>query len=82
MTFPKYRIASEIYMKRMKMNEREGKKAHRSIRTKCVISVASCVAVPIFSADRATMFVNMRNSIEEFEESFGQILGIWPLGRL
>ena len=70
------------FSKMLHEKEREGKKAHRSIRTKCVISVASCVTVPIFSADRAAMFVNVRNSIAEFEESFGQILGIWPLGRL
>ena len=41
-----------------------------------MISVASCVAVPIFSAERATMFVKLRYIIGEFEESYGRIIEI------
>ena len=46
-----------------------------------MISVASCVAVPIFSAERVTMFVKLRCIIGEFEESFGRIREI-QVGRV
>ena len=66
------RPISQMLNNRKQMYKKR-KKAHHSIGTKCVVSVASWVAVPIFSA---IMFVNIRYSIEEFREPFGWILEI------